>query len=202
MVIACTSCLKTRVDLKPESTPEEVNKGISLYAVDELRSELTKIYNRLDFLEQKTNSLDQELVQIKNTPPPPPPPPPTPVSQNLDEKLFIIAQGLHAIKHFDLALEKLNRFFENPVSEQIADATFLRAECFFELKQYPKAILDYSKFQNEFKNHPNAAIAMYQIGMSFEFLKQPQDAKSFFEMVIELFPKSKYAKLAKKKIKK
>jgi len=77
----------------------------------------------------------------------------------------------------------------------------MRAEAYYQLKQYKKAIVDYSKFPEKFTTSKKMPVALLKIGQSFDALGMRDDAKSFYQELIEKFPKSQEAKKARSKLK-
>lgn len=99
------------------------------------------------------------------------------------------------------AIDTLSVLLKNPKAKHIQEATFIRGESFFALQDYKKAILDYSKFPEKFNDSKRMPAALYKIGLSFEALGMKDDAKGFYQELVEKFPKSVEAKKARSKIK-
>ncbi len=71
------------------------------------------------------------------------------------------------------------------------------AETLFGKKEWKSAILSYQAYRDanpKGKNYPDAT---YKIGVSFQELKMKDEAKVFFEEVVQKFPKSPSARKAK-----
>ena len=64
----------------------------------------------------------------------------------------------------------------------------------FGKKSYKKAIVEYSKVQETYAKSVRIPAALYRIGTSFLKINMPKDAKSFFNLLLERYPKSPEAK--------
>ena len=74
---------------------------------------------------------------------------------------------------------------------------FTKAESLFGKSQWKNAILEYNKYRENYPKGKNYSEATYKIGVCFQELKMQEDAKGFFQEVVEKYPKSKFAKSAK-----
>jgi len=189
---------------------QEVSHGG--YAIDEIKVELTRLAGRVEDLErqqkqgpavnpeelkktqERVATLEQNqadiLEAIKKFQSAPPP------SSEASQNLFESARKQYAAKEYEGAISSLTVFLKNP-GKKAEDATFLRAESYFATKDYQRAIGDYSKITQKFAKSSHAPTAYYKIGLSFEALGMKEDAKPFFQELIDKFPKSPEAKKAK-----
>lgn len=71
------------------------------------------------------------------------------------------------------------------------------AEDLFNKKEWKSAILSYQSYRDANPKGKNYADATYKIGVSFQELKMKDEAKVFFEEVVQKFPKSPAARKAK-----
>jgi len=99
------------------------------------------------------------------------------------------------------ATDLLTQYLQNPSGKLAEDAYFLRGESLFRQKIYKKAILDYANFPDKFNKSPLYPKALLKIGLAYEALSMKDEAKAFFQDLIEKFPKSHEAKEAKKHLK-
>jgi TolA-binding protein len=108
-------------------------------------------------------------------------------------------------ENWDGAIEDLNNYFKNPKAKEDKknreDATFYRAESYFKLQKYKLAIADYSEFPEKYTKSKHMPEALYKIGVSFEALGSKDDAKGFYQLLVDKFPKSPQAKKVKSKLK-
>ena len=229
LALSNSGCLKTRTQLREEgsddstqgsktSAPEAAPPAPGQYAVDELKSELTRMTGRLEDLEraQAQSSKDPSIANKDDL-------------KKLEARIAELEQAqlavLEAIKKlqnssppadatdayekgkalFDAgdmsgAIEQFSTYLRNPKGKYAEDATFHRAEAYYSVKDYKKAIIDYSKFTEKFKNSKRVPAALYKIGLSFEALGMKEDAHGFFAELTEKFPKSSEAKKVKPRL--
>jgi len=86
--------------------------------------------------------------------------------------------------------------------EQPESIPYQEAGKLFEKKKWDEAVLAYEEYRKTNPSGKNYADATYKIGVCFENMKSKDDARAFYKEVIEKFPKSKEASLAKGKLKK
>ena len=95
----------------------------------------------------------------------------------------------------------LNRFLElHPDHERVPEARYRRAEAAFNAEDYSGAVLRFQEVIDGHKDSPWAAWAMLRQGECFEAQDQPENARLFYEDVVRIWPKSKAAKEARKKL--
>jgi TolA-binding protein len=80
--------------------------------------------------------------------------------------------------------------------------TFKFGEDLFAKKEWKEAILNYQKYRDAFPTGKNYPMATYKIGLSFQELGMKDEARTFFEDVVNRFPESSLAKQAKIHLKK
>jgi TolA-binding protein len=205
------------------NTPQDVQPQ-GQYAVDEIKTTMTTLEGRVEDLERankdqaasaKDNTTSEQLKKldariaeleaaqtnmleaIKKMQDQGPAVDPT--------SLFNSGKAKFDAEDWDGAIEAFNGFLKNPASKQNAkateDATFMRAECFFKNQKYKQAIADYSEFPEKYTKSKHMPEALYKIGISFEALGSEDDAKGFFQLLVDKFPKSTQAKKVKSKLK-
>ncbi len=219
-----SACLKTRAQLRDESSSElstpvpahpvqEVeSQQHGGYAIDEMKAEFTRLEGRLEDLERAQKeatsnksgletrvhqleqgqlALQENLKKSHETPPP-----------ILDpSELYKKGLSQFSDEEYELALESFIAYLKIPRVKKADEATFLKGECFYNLKQYKKAIVEYSKFPEKFTHSVRMPEALYKIGRSFDALGMRDDAKGFYQELVEKFPKSSEAKKVRKKLK-
>ncbi len=223
-----SGCLKSRVHLReesenaPQSVPAQVQevepKG--QYVIDELRSEITRLTGKIEELERQQNQAHQkeasaqgeeakklekrvseletaqaavieQLKKLQNA-----------ALQASVDPAELFEKGRKQLTSGDLegSIESFTNYLKSPKAKAAEDATFLRGEALYELKQYNRAIADYAQFPEKFTRSPRMPQALYKIGMSFLALQNKSDARAFFTELIEKFPKSPEAKKARSKL--
>lgn len=123
---------------------------------------------------------------------------------------FASAREYYDDENFEIAVQKLGEFKSRfPYSKLAALAELFVANSHFELGNYEEAAIDYKQFVKLHPNHDKVPFAMYRIGESY-WIDAPEDVDSDQELtqtaidewqnLLDDFPSSKYAKIAKEKI--
>lgn len=227
--IASSGCLKSRYSMRgeeDEAAPRTMQAKVEEvqpaggYAVEELKSEITRLSGRIEDLERerksesgKVNTSTREelkklesriaeleqaqanmieaIKKIQETPPPP-----------ADTESYLEkGKSLFEAEKYEGAIDALNLYLKAAKPKKAEQATFLRAEAHYKLKQYKKAIVDYSKFPEKYIKSSYMPQALYKIGLAFDNLGMHEDAKGFYQELREKFPKSAEAKKARAKLK-
>ena len=82
-----------------------------------------------------------------------------------------------------------------------ASSFYLGESCYYQ-KRYDCAIEAYKKSASLYQNASYMPTLLLHTAVSLEKLGEKQEAKKFYDSVVKLYPKSKSAKIAKKKLKK
>ncbi len=221
-LITLPACLKTRAQVRTDS-PDEAPKSSELLAsqaaaIDELKTELARLTGRLEELERaqgqasknegtahleavkkletRLNELEQAQIEtLENLKK-------VQTSSPAADPVSWLEQGKSRLISGDLegAADALSEYLKSSKPRQAEEATFLRGEAYFGLKQYKKAIIDFSKFPERFQKSRKMPEALYKIGLSFDALGMREDARNFFQELIEKFPKTEEAKKAKGRV--
>lgn len=178
---------------------DETTFAANKYSQDyqELRSylddEFKKIDKRLSVLEAKAGIKNAEGISV--------------VPTNLqgkpksDEDLFKEAENTFKQGDYESARGKFKEFIAAyPKSSKADHSQFYIAETFFKQKDYENAILEYSNVMERYKKSSFVVKSLFKIGVSFQELGQNKDAKTFLNRVINEYPGSPEAQMAKKKI--
>lgn len=225
LLASSSACLKTRSQLRADDednpAPQEAQvRDVTPradYLVDEMKSEMTRMTGRLEELEraqkqgQETPAAKEEMKKLENrvveleqaqasmlaeikklqgTLP-----------QKENPELFEKAKAEHKAGKCSEATASLDEYLKAQKPKHAEEAIFLRGDCFLILKQYKKAILDFSKFQEKHSSSKKLPQALLKIGQAFEGMGMKDDAKGFYQELIEKFPKSPEAAKVKKKAK-
>jgi len=129
-------------------------------------------------------------------------PPSTPPAASAEDDA-LISEGLIRMKKEDYAgaRESFNAFMTgNPKSPKVADARFYVAESYFGEKWYEKAILEYQVVIARYTKSAKRPAALYKQGLSFSKIGDEANAKARYKDVVNLYPSSPEAKLAKKSL--
>jgi len=88
----------------------------------------------------------------------------------------------------------------NPRGKTAAQTLFYMGECLYNQGEFDLAILDYQKVISNHAQDPHTPSALLKQGMSFEKLTDLETAKIIFHKLIEDYPDSSEAGLAKKRL--
>lgn len=224
IVLLTSACLKTRAQLREdgEDAPrpvaaqpvQDVKPGG--YAIDEVKDEITRLTGRIEDLERSqkeqkggadhdtVKKLEDRIAQLEQAQ--------LALSESVKKieespavmdpnEVFKKAKDQFDKGEFQSAADSFGNYLKLPKIKKAEDATFYKAESYFKLKEYKKAIVEYSKFPEKFSKSTRMADVLFKIGTSFESLGMKDDAKGFFQELIEKYPKSPEAKKARKKAK-
>ena len=154
-----------------------------------LKEDLNK---RLAALDDRLSKLEKAVAEQQTQPKP----------AQTPEALY--QQGQEAMKGGDpaKAREILSKFIElYPQHKLAANAHYWLGETYYSDKNYDQAIVE---FQEVIKNFPNnrekVPAAMLKQGMAFKELGDSKSAAYVFKKLIEEYPKSEEAKIAKNKL--
>jgi tol-pal system protein YbgF len=111
------------------------------------------------------------------------------------------AKSLYQAGKFDAAVEGFSQFLasnpkKGPATEE---ALQLLGESFFLMKQYQSAIVEYSKIQERFPKSKRVPGALLRIAQSFEAMGFEDDARGFYQELMDRYPKSPEAKKAQER---
>lgn len=183
---------------------------------------------RLAWVEARADQLEKSLGLT--TPPPPTPPPPEPepdpdaspdtappdsadptavdaspgggdAGVTDPDAMLALAKEHLAAGRPTAAESILDRFLaEHAGHKKEAEALYRRAEAAFNQKNYAGAVLRFQEVIDGHKKTVWAAYAMYRQGECFAAQGQKDNARLFWEDVVRLWPDTKAAKMAKKKL--
>ena len=152
--------------------------------------EMKKLENRMTELEQAQAKMIEEIQKMKSQ---------VPAVESVD--LFQKGKEQYSGGDFESAIESFNGYLKAANAKHAEEAIYLRGDSFFGSKQYKKAIIDFSKFPEKYTKSKLMPQALYKIGLSFEALSMKEDAKGFYQELVEKFPKSAEAKKVRGKLK-
>ncbi len=113
----------------------------------------------------------------------------SPISPTVaEEQDFAFAYGLYKDGVFKLASEQFEKFESKyPSSPKLAEAKFLKLECWYQLEQYDATITGLSKFVKEYPSSLLTVDAYFRLGETYLRVKKQNEAVSAFKAVLENF---------------
>jgi tol-pal system protein YbgF len=99
------------------------------------------------------------------------------------------------------ARKKFEAFLKQyPNTELSGHAQFWIGETYYKKKDYEKAILEYEKAITKYPEGSKVPAALFKQGLAFLELGDKANARNLFKRVIERYPRSDQAEMAKKKL--
>lgn len=130
-------------------------------------------------------------------------PAPDPVSTPTLDPMTLLDNAKAQLKEGNLvgAETMLGRFLElHPNHSRADEATYRRAEASMKAENYEQAVLRFQEVIDQFKGSTFAPWAMFKQGECFEAQEQAANAQVFYGEVVRIYPKSRAAKAARKKL--
>ncbi len=229
LLISTTACLKTRAQLendKPsnlrvisntKNTSNPTNQQQQKAQIDSrfynIDRDFRELYGKIEIIEKQIIQLTNP---VKNT---------TPDSSVNSKKIQAMEKQIATLEKAFLAIDKkINELTgkepkekpkEKPEQKDSKDTTkktsttekkeskdpLAKAESFFDQGEFEEAIVEYDKYR---KTHPKGKDypkATFKMGLCFQKLKIDEDAKAFYKELIQRYPKSPFAKKARKILK-
>jgi len=102
---------------------------------------------------------------------------------------------------FEGARGALDEFLKKyPMSDLVPNALYWKGETYYSQKDYAQSILTFKEVTGRFSKHSKAAAALLKIGMSYDKVGDPDNAIFYLRALVEDFPSSSPAKLARKEL--
>lgn len=181
------------------------------YAVEELKAQVARLNGRVEELEHEKKLLEDTqqdeirklLIRIAD------------LEQQLGKQSggaasvpdgsdpFRLAKDAFSAKKYSEAIALFDAYIDaNPNAKNTPEAYYYRGESNLKLKEYNKAIIDYSKFPEKYQKSKFYPKALLGIAESFDLSGRKGDARAFYLDLADKFPKTAEGKLAKKRLKK
>lgn len=175
-----------------------------LVQIDETRSQLAELQGEIDQLTKANDDLKKELEatrEILNS-----------IQEDIkkaaekpqdEESLYKQGLGLYNANEYQKARETFTRIMDNfPNGKYVDNAHYWIGECYYSERNYLAAIDEYGVVIEKFPNSPKRPAALLKAGMAFQELKRKKEARAFYLRVINEYPKSEQAGIARKKLEK
>lgn len=230
LLLGLSGCLRTRAQMQEEAPEAEQTRAVSAgvqevqpqgsYAVDELKAEVARLNGKIDDLERaqkepkKEDPAKEELIKkletriaeleqaqmqmieaLKKMQQEPEKPKATP------SELFRSGKEAFREKDYQRSVDLFTAYLKTNDPNHPEEAAYLIGESHYAQKNYRGAIVDFSGFNEKFAKSRRVPASLYKIGQCFEALGMKDDAKPFYQELVERYPKSPEARSAKSKVK-
>jgi tol-pal system protein YbgF len=116
---------------------------------------------------------------------------------------FIYQQAYEAMKGGDVvhARELFTKFLElDPQHKLAANAHYWLGETYYTEKNFEQAVLEFQEVIKNFPDKEKVPAAMLKQGMAFKEMGDTKSATYIYKKLVDEFPKSEEAKVAKEKL--
>lgn len=222
VVVSVVGCLKTRAELRAENSEPERQRQMLLAQRDnrtsrgqqpqappayhptqeDIDEQMRNLSGRIDVVENQMNQITAGQSGDKDSA--------TKERQQTEQKFLAYEEALKKLEMQVHALteevSKMKLAMEKPVQpatkgkekaeEKNPRAAYEEGEALFNQKKFKEAILSYQKYRDNYPKGKMYADATYKMGVCFQEAGLKDEAKVFFEEVINKFSGSKEAKKA------
>lgn len=153
---------------------------------------INNMNNRQDRLEAEVEKLSNELEEIKI---------------EKDERISLMQQDIASMaKEYSALKKRLDRLEKkpsssDPFSAKSPDDLYSSAESFYRDKKYEEAIIAYQKFIDANPKDKRVPDSYLKQGISLIKLGRKKEARYFLQTIIDKYPESKEARIAKANLK-
>ena len=85
----------------------------------------------------------------------------------------------------------------NPGHKLVPNALYWLGECHYSRKDHASAILAFKNVTTQYPKHPKSAAALLKLGMSYSWMGDKDNARFYWQILLEDFPKSAPASMAR-----
>jgi TolA-binding protein len=215
MLGVLSGCLQTRNDVR-----ENEHRNVMLQQVSTLQKNNADVANRFAEFEEQLRAMNGRVEVVENK-----------VDQSqsifdgvakqnkdqsdsINEKMMLLQEALEKMEKEISVLSSDLQALKAPASPSAkhilmdkqnislgSKDSFEVAQEHFMKKDWKQAILKYQKYREEKPKGPRFGDATYKIGVSFQELGMSDESKTFYDEVINKFPKSDEARRAKIRLK-
>lgn len=167
---------------KPQSNNNEGSTEVTQEAIKDL-------YSKLGDIEKEVSALKANMSGPVNV---------TQVPVKNDKYYYKEAYNIFASGKYSEAAKKFLAFIQNfNKSSLLPNAYYWLGECYFKMKMYDKAIINYDNVIVKFPKHQKVPAALLKEGIAFLKIGEKDGAKLIFKRIIQDYPKSIQAKYAR-----
>lgn len=205
-----TGCLKTRNDVRENEQSEVMQQQVvtlqkthadTTSRFTEIEEQMRELNGRVDVVENKLGKNDSGVENALKAN--------QQQNQDLNQKVVLLQEALTKIEADVHALnaelqavkaEKAGGIAERAAKQAKKDVFEVGQE-FFEKKDWKQSILNFQRYRDDHPKGKNFAEATYKIGVAFQELGMKDEAKTFYDELVNKFPKSEEARRAKVRLK-
>jgi len=211
LLFAFSSCLKTRDDVAQTEqrqvvqqqqgaasvklVPQDLNSRVS-----DLEEEMRNLNGRIELAENASKNVNQQSSNDKKAQ--------EQLQKDIATKFNFFQEELVKMEAQLTQMQTELNGLKNSMVANSSDrnsttatnsklGTYDQAENLFKLKDWKKAILSYQKYRDENPKGKHFAEATYKIGVAFQELGMKDEARTFYDEVINKFPQTDMAKKSK-----
>ena len=168
--------------------------------LDALRSQLLSLAATIQTAQ--TTPVDPNVPVDPNAPPPPLTQPPSSTVGLSPTRMYEAAMAEYAAGQWTLAITGFDQFLKAfPTAEKADDAQYFIGETYYASGKYPEAVAAYNQvIQNYRTTGDRVADAYHRRGAAQERMKDLDAARESWEFVIQNYPDSDAARLAKQNL--
>lgn len=124
-----------------------------------------------------------------------------PASFRTGVRAYDEALAMYYRHEYSRSLQAFTSFIEgNKGHKLMANALYWQGESAYSQGDYLGAILSFKSITSQFPKHAKSSDALLKIGMSYERLKDPDNAQFYWQVLLDDFPKSSAARVARGKM--
>lgn len=113
-----------------------------------------------------------------------------------DAALALYYKGLYS-----KAQEQFDGFLRgNPSSSLAPNAMYWQGECLYSQNKFDSAIIIFKDLAGKYPKHPKAAAALLKAGFAYARIKDMENARFYWQILVDDFPKSEPATIARKRL--
>jgi TolA-binding protein len=211
-----TGCLKTRTDVREteqkQVMQQEVTKLQKTNAdtssrFSDVEEDMRNLRGRVEVLEHKSGQGSQDAEAAKKFA--------ADQSMDANKKIQLLQEGMTNLEKTVFQLNAEVNALKAEKAAAAAQATAAQAKAateakkssyetgqeYFDQKDWKKAILNFQKYRDDNPKGKKFADATYKMGVSFQELGMKDEAKTFYDELVNKFPDSNEAHKAKIRLK-
>lgn len=114
---------------------------------------------------------------------------------------YDVALGLYHKGDYAKAQQTFKSFLQSsPSSALTPNAMYWEGECLYSMGKYDEAIIIFKDVASKYPKHDKAAASLLKAGYAYERIKDMENAKFYWQILLDDFPGSAPANLARKRL--